>query len=194
MRRWHLWEFNDLTWFPQVFRDALTTYLGTLERWSRPYHAVHPLILDAIRQSGGETVIDLCTGNGISALALRESALADGLRLNWMLTDFYPNRGHCFRTSDMTNSDVEYIEQPIDARAPRVNGADNAFRTLFTAFHHFAPGDASRILQSAVDGECGIAVAEFTHRRVGNCLKYLLAPVLACLVMLTIRPLRWDWL
>lgn len=194
MRRRHLWEFNDLPWFPQVFRDALTAYLGTLEGWSKPYHAVHPLILDAIRQSGGDTVVDLCTGNGISALALRESALASGLRLKWVLTDFYPKNRERSSHFEAAQLDVEYIERPIDAREPPLDCAERAFRTVFTAFHHFGPSDASRILQNAVDAGSGIAVAEFTHRSIGNCAKYLLAPALACLVMTTIRPIRWDWL
>jgi hypothetical protein len=192
--RCHLFEFNDLSWFPQVFRNALTAYLGALERWSKPYHAVHPLILEAIRQSGGETVIDLCTGDGISALALRESALAGGLRLRWVLTDFYPNSRQPSPGSESPPIDVEYLERPIDACAPLMHCAGKPFRTVFTAFHHFGPSDAKSILQNAVDAGSGIAVAEFTHRSIGNCAKYLLAPALACLVMTTIRPIRWDWL
>jgi hypothetical protein len=194
MRRWHLWEFNDLAWFPQTFRNALTAYLGVLERWSKPYHAVHGRILAALRAGGENTVVDLCTGNGVSALALRDSALAEGLKVKLILTDLFPSHDRQTPVARAGEPEIVYWERPVDARTPMVDGDRAAFRTLFTAFHHFRPADAAKILQSAVDARAGIAVAELTHRSLANCLKYLAAPLLVCVLMLGVRPIRWNWL
>ncbi|HEV8071560.1 MAG TPA: hypothetical protein VGP76_27845 [Planctomycetaceae bacterium] len=194
MRRRHLFEFNDLGWFPQSFRDALTAFLGVLERRSKPYHAVHRRIFGAIRSTGRNAVVDLCTGNGVSALALRESAVAEEMGLEWLLTDLFPTNSPATFPGQNNGTEVVYLRRPINACAPTLDGYQNAFRTIFTAFHHFRPEDAARVLQSAVDARAGIAVCEFTHRSFGNCLKYLATPLLVCLVMSRIRPIRWDWL
>jgi hypothetical protein len=192
--RCHLFEFNDLGWLPQNFRDALTAFLGVLERRSKPYHPVHRQILSAIRLAGRNAVVDLCTGNGVSALALRESAVAEEMELEWLLTDLFPTNSPATFPRQNNGPEVVYLRRPINACAPTLDGYQNSFRTIFTAFHHFHPEDAARVLQSAVDARAGIAVCEFTHRSFGNCLKYLATPLLVCLVMLRIRPIRWDWL
>ncbi|HEV8068360.1 MAG TPA: hypothetical protein VGP76_11535 [Planctomycetaceae bacterium] len=192
--RCHLFEFNDLGWFPQNFRDALTAFLSVLERRLKPYHPVHPQILGAIRSTGRNAVVDLCTGNGMSALALRESAVAEEVTLEWLLTDLFPTNSPATFPGQNNGTGIVYLRRPINACAPTLDGYQNAFRTIFTAFHHFRPEDAAKVLQSAVDARAGIAVCEFTHRSVGNCLKYLATPLLVCVVMLRIRPIRWDWL
>jgi hypothetical protein len=181
-------------WFPHTFRDALTTYLGVFERWSKPYEIIHPRILDAIRASGASEIIDFCAGNGVSALALRRSALADGLHVKWLLADRFPSGNFQLQRESADATDVVYLIESVDACATKVDGCEHAFRTLFTSFHHFRPPEAAKILQNAVDARAGIAIAEFTHRSIVNCLKYILAPLLVCAVMVTIRPIRWNWL
>ncbi|HEX4935800.1 MAG TPA: hypothetical protein VFV33_21620, partial [Gemmatimonadaceae bacterium] len=83
-------------------------------------------------------------------------------------------------------------QHPAPVDATRVPESLGGFRTMFSAFHHFAPHTARRILGDAVARREPLAVFEATTRSVA-CLSFvLLAPLITLLVMPIVRPRRWT--
>jgi hypothetical protein len=86
-----------------------------------------------------------------------------------------------------TGGAVRSESAPVDATdvPPRLKG----FRTLFTAFHHFPPEEAKKILANAVRGGQGIGVFEYTDRNVLHWTVFtLITPLTVLLVTPFLRP------
>ena len=93
MRRFHLFEFHELPWFPAVWRDLLTDYLSFYASAFKPYAGVAPLLADALKEAGDSRIVDLCSGAGRPLLSLVPSLRRFGVRdLHVTLTDKYPNQ------------------------------------------------------------------------------------------------------
>src|SRR5262245_54392038 len=80
--------------------------------------------------------------------------------------------------------------QPVDAT--RVPDELPGFRTMFSAFHHFRPEQASAVLADAVRMRQGIGVFEGTQRRPLALLLMLLVPLAVLITTPFIRPFRWS--
>jgi hypothetical protein len=65
------------------------------------------------------------------------------------------------------------------------------FRTLFSSFHHFKPGEASEILSDAAARREGIGIFEFTQRSPLAFLRMLLSPLWLLLTAFLIKPFHW---
>jgi hypothetical protein len=85
---------------------------------------------------------------------------------------------------------VEGEREPV--RADAVPRTTRGFRTMFSAFHHFAPDDARRVLADAAAGGSGIAIFEATRRDAKTILITLLTPLIVLLATPFIRPFRWS--
>ena len=191
MRRLHLAEIEDQRWCPKSLRDALTDYLRFALDLTRPYDAIAPRLAEAIYRSGATTVIDLCSGGGGPWRRMLPALRATGCDTHVRLTDLYPNVGAFEALRRETGGAIEYEAAPVDATS--VHPSLIGFRTLFTGFHHFAPGVAVRVLQNAVAERRGIGVFEFTQRRAANLIGALLvAPAFAWLTVPFTRPPRWS--
>lgn len=189
MRRWHLVELEDLSWWPRAFRDAETDYLATALRITRTYSVVVPRLAAALKKCGAARIIDLCSGGGGPWSRLLPALRAEGADVSVCLTDKYPNTaalaqvagkvpGVRFETESVSALDLpEYL---------------TGFRTMFTAFHHFRPADARAILASAVRARQGIAIFEATSRTPGALALMLLVPLVVWLLTPVIRPFRWS--
>jgi hypothetical protein len=122
--------------------------------------------------------VDLCSGAGGPWGALRRE-----IPVPVVLTDKYPNRGARRGGLRFDPGPVDATEVPVDLRG---------FRTLFTAFHHFRPGQARAILADAVQQGQGIGVFEIS-RRAPREIAVIALTWLAVLVFVPfIRPLRWS--
>ena len=62
--RFHLFEFEDLKWFPDVVRQGMLDYLRFIFVKLNIYEPATPLIVEALEQSGQTRIIDLCSGGG----------------------------------------------------------------------------------------------------------------------------------
>jgi hypothetical protein len=65
---------------------------------------------------------------------------------------------------------------------------------MFTAFHHFAPGEAAGILQSAVAAHHSLAIFEATSRSIAAIASSIFIPPLVLLLTPAIRPVSWRQL
>ncbi len=215
MRRLHLLEIHEQPWCPPAVRNGATDCLAAIAATLQQYRNVAPLLADALRAGGSRRIVDLCSGGAgpwrslAPAVARRLGGSPDASPLQVLLTDLYPSwhsleaeakpppaRG--VRTAHvpdppahpLTHSPAHLIFVPFPVDATQVSPSLPGFRTLFTAFHHFEPGTARAILQSAVGEGQGIAVFEQTRRHPLALLMMLTLPFLAWLLTPFIRPWR----
>jgi hypothetical protein len=175
MARLHLFEFHDLPWVPRVWRQILTETIVSFYNVFGVFRPFVPRILEALDRSTERTVVDFGSGAG-GPLPSLYPLLSRSRRppLQVFLTDRYPNPEAVCRFPSDGPGPVRYVAEPVDAS--RVPPHLTGFRTLFSSFHHFAPDDARRILRDAVDRRAGIAVAEFTERRLAAILTMFAIP------------------
>ncbi len=188
MRRFQLLEIEDQAWCPRTVRDAVTDYLQFVASRTTPYAPIIPVLSSALNTTGQRRIVDLCSGAAGPWPWLQPALAAAGLEVSVCLTDKYPHRAACGRP---LNEDIRYSPEPVDAT--RVPAELTGFRTMFMAFHHFAPGQARAVLADAVRQRQGIAVFEATQRSLGALVFMLLVvPLMMLVVAPFIRPFRWS--
>jgi hypothetical protein len=177
MRRAELIEFHDLPWFPKVWRDMLTDYLAYISCEWGAYHPVLPKLRLALERGRSQRIVDLCSGASGPLIKLRRYlCCADGTPMPILLTDKYPNLAAFEKVSEATRGALSFEARPVDAMD--VPAELEGFRTVFSAFHHFNPAQATRILADAVEKRAGIGVFEYTERNPTWILRALYSPVL----------------
>jgi len=193
--RLQLVELEDLPGFPAILRDLATDYLEWAQHIFRTHHAMVPLIDEALQESGTDRIVDLCSGGGGPIRPLVRCLREARPSLHATLTDRFPNRAAFQRAA---RDGVCCWHQPVDAR--EVPGSLPGLRTLFNAFHHFAPPDAVAVLRAAAEAGQPIAVFEVPERSVRSLLRMLLLTLPVVLAAAPfVRPVRlsrflWTWL
>ncbi|HVS13560.1 MAG TPA: class I SAM-dependent methyltransferase [Thermoanaerobaculia bacterium] len=188
--RLHLLELEDQPWLPARVRDGATDFLEAGQHVVGAARLAAPHVRAALEAGGTRQILDLASGGGGPALRLQRRLAAEGLEVEVMLTDRYPNRrafDHAIRDGD---GQVSARAEPIDAR--RVPAELPGLRTLFNALHHFEPADARAILADAVGARRPIAAFELSERSWVGLLSMLLVPLWVLLLVPTIRPFRWS--
>ena len=64
MKRLHLFEFEDLQWFPKTIRNYLTDFLQIVANLFDFYQGIIPILKKGIEKSPNNTIIDLASGGG----------------------------------------------------------------------------------------------------------------------------------
>jgi len=191
MERAQLFEFHDLSWFPQSWRNFLTEFIACYIRMFNPYGSLAPRLKSLLEKLECRQLVDLCSGASGPVLHMQE-LLSQGEKyeVEVTLTDKFPN-AQAFRQAA--------AKRPgrVQGREDSVNAMDvpaelRGFRTLFASLHHFPPAAARGILADAARRREGIGVFEFTERRFQAFLVMLLAPVMVLLLTPFVRPFRWD--
>ncbi len=166
MKRLHLFEWEDQPWLPQVFRDFVTDHL----RFARESAALAEInrivatrLKSAMEQLATREIVDLCSGGGGPLRAVQRCLATEmAFPIQVTLTDLFPNAA-AFRQIEAESAGT--IRCRYDAISVFDVPADlQGMRTVFTAFHHFRPADARRILEDAVAKRVGIAIFEPLER------------------------------
>lgn len=185
----HLVELEDLPWWPRVVRDLATDYLHYVESLLSLHRPVVPLLEAALRECGAHRLVDLCSGGSGPVPAIVKELRAHGLEVTAVLTDRYPNAeafGHRAAESDGA---ITGESAPVDARA--VPAKLTGFRTMFNAFHHFKPVDATAVLRDAREREQPIGIFELPRRHLAMGIPLLFTPIFVFIATPFIRPFRW---
>jgi hypothetical protein len=188
--RLQLFEFEDLAWFPRTIRNLATDYLHFMQTRFALHAAVVPLIRGMLEESEASEVVDLCSGGGGPVLAVYESLVAGGSHIRITLTDRYPNLDAFTRICSLHPPSILYIAESVDAR--KVPSELKGLRTIFNAFHHFAPQDARSILECAVQSRQPIGIFEIPERGMLTMLSLVLTPVFVILATPFMRPFQWK--
>lgn len=191
MKRFHALEFEDLSWFPNSWRDYGTDYLRFVATRFDIYGHISPIIEKGLDASGQNCWIDCASGGGSGLINLAEKMKSNRPDLKIILTDYYPNI-EAFELTKKTNETVfDYEKNCIDAKQvpQKFKGT---FRTMFGSFHHFRPKDAQQILQNAVDQNAPIAIFEPVGRNFPSFFSMLFVILNVLIMTPFIRPVRWS--
>lgn len=190
MKRVHLFELEDQSWFPKPIRDAGTDWVRFIAEVTNAYGPIISRLKDALTETGSQEILDLCSGGAGPVVGIRKKVVEAGCEVTVTLTDKYPNHAAFRYARERSGGGVVFLEDSVDATAvpPHLSG----FRTLFASLHHFRPEIARSILQDAVDQRRPIGVFEFTER---SFLPIVSAPIIPLMLLLAtpfIRPFRWS--
>lgn len=190
MRRIHAFEFNDLRWFPNRFRDYETDYLQFVANRFDMYQCVLPVLKKGILNSENHTIVDIASGGGGGFAKIAEHLKKSIPDLKVILTDYYPNIDAFKKTKAQQPEAFEYVEASVNATdvPPGLKG----FRTQFLSFHHFRPKDAKAILQNAIDCGQPIGIFEAQQRNIKNLGERFLSPLSVLLLTPFIKPYKFD--
>ena len=192
MKRLHLFEFEDLPWFPQVVREAMTDYLAFMgAAFEKPYLEFVEILGRALDRTGDDTLLDLCSGGGGPALPLiRLLSRKRRAPTRVVLTDLYPNRPRFDLAKRQSNGLVDCIDMPVDATS--VPDGLAGFRLMSNSFHHLPPDVARACLADAARKGRGIAVCELVNRSPASVLQIGIGTLTMFAVTPFIRPFRWS--
>jgi len=187
MKRIHLFEIEDQSWFPEFLRNYITDFLQFLSNKAKVYKPIVSLLIEKLKASNQTTIVDLASGGGGGLLWLNKELNAELPNLKITLTDYFPNID-AFKHTQQLADNFNYIAEPIDAR--KVPEHLNGFRTQFLSFHHFKPNDAKQILQNTIDAKSPIAIFEAQDRSISSFVGMLFSPLTLLLVTPFIAPFK----
>ena len=174
--RLHLFELEDLRWFPTVVRDLATDYLHFMEHRFQLHRPVVPLLKHLLVEAQCRDVIDLCSGGAGPVPALHEALAAEGISTRFTLTDLYPNVEAFERAAFRSGGAISFVRESVDAR--NVSRSLIGARTLFNSFHHFRPSAARTIIRDAVHAKQPLAIFEISERSLPITLLLLITPLI----------------
>jgi hypothetical protein len=188
-RRRQWFEIQDFPWCPNVIRDGVTDYLQFVLSYLNIYTPILPLLLQGMKQSGEERIVDLCSGGGgpvpklVGDLKKTQSCSA-----RVVLTDKYPNLKKFEMFKLKSEGLVDFRSDSIDATA--VPEELKGMRTSFSSFHHFSDEMARLIVKDAFDKRAPIGIFEFTPRNFKTLLMTAPTPFFMWLLTPMVRPFR----
>ena len=186
MRRYHLSEIADKPWFPSMLRNLMTDILQFTVVKFRIYEPVIPLIKEAMRQMKTTRIIDLCSGSSGPWSQMLAQLQEQEETVLVTLTDKYPNLQAFNKTKELLGDKINYIPEVVDIM--NVPVYLKGMRTIFSAFHHFEPDAARKILQNSVNSRSAIGIFEFAEKRLDKIAFALLLPMFVFLITPFIRP------
>ncbi|MGA3057005.1 MAG: hypothetical protein ABSE70_03040 [Candidatus Limnocylindrales bacterium] len=186
MRRFRLFEFTDLPWYPQAFRRIQTDYLQFVATRGSGQAGLVPLLVKAMQHAETTEIVDLCSGGAGPWRPLQRQLADAGWPVSVKLTDKYPHPAALRHWEATSQPGVEYVPEPVDALnvPPSLKG----MRTLFEGFHHFAPTDARSILQDAFEKRVAIGVFDVRVPRPWAPFLLALAPLSTLFGYLLLTP------
>lgn len=179
MQRWHLFEFEDLPWFPKLVRDYMTDFLEFTIRSLRVYDPALPILQRVMGHMQTQRILDLCSGGGGPWGHLQQRLRQRQVVWQVTLSDRFPNVTAFERLKQQT-PDLDYVAEAVDATQAPAHLA--CVRTIFTGVHHLSPTLVQGILHDAVQQRAAICLFEFTERRLDLILLTPLAVALLNLV------------
>ncbi len=186
MKRIQLFEFTDLSWYPQIFRRYQTDYLQFAASLGSGHKNLVPLFVRALQSAETSDIVDLCSGGAGPWLRLKEQLGQAGLTVNIRLTDKYPNPEALLKWPEGSRQGIEYLSEPVDAT--RVPSHLKGMRTLFEGFHHFKPDMAMSILQDAYDNKAALGIFEASLKPPFGFVLLLLSPFITLISYLLLTP------
>jgi len=186
MKRLHLFEFEDLSWFPKFLRNYLTDFLQSVSNRFDIYRPVVPILQKGLEKSKIPQIIDIASGGGGGWLSLSKHLFAENKDLKIVLTDYFPNISAFQQTVQAGGENFEFVEESIDASDVPKNL--KGLRTQFLSFHHFEPEKATKILQNAVENNSPIVIVEAQERSAMCFIAMLISPLNVLFLTPFIRP------
>lgn len=215
MRRMQVMEIEDYDWCPRPVRDGGTDWLGFMANLTRVFDQVAPKIRAAMRATGTNRIVDLCSGGGGPWLTLERTLAATGsperqtthapaesssgnvgaadapdAAVVVELTDLFPNLEALASLRERSGGRCRFRAESVDATDVPVEL--DGVRTMFNCFHHFPPDLGRAILTDAVRKRRAIAIFEGVDRRWLPLLGMPLQAVAVWALTPWVRPFKWS--
>lgn len=188
--RFHLFEFEDFSWFPNTIREGGTDFLRYFLNATHFYSPVVPLISQALQQTRENRIVDLCSGGGGNIEQVCE-ALNKKQTVSVTLTDKFPNLNAFKYIHQSSNGAVGFEAQPVDAT--QVQKEIKGMRTMFSAVHHFSPSAIKAILADAAKNNCAIGLFDGGDKNIFTLLGIILFhPIAFAVCTPFFRPFRFS--
>lgn len=193
MRRFHLIELHEQSWYPDSWRKIFQLALGKVYTLHEPADSLMKSLGQFLTKTRPSVVLELCSGSGEFSLLFWEKATAslDGVpRPKLLLSDLYPNVESFRKLTESTDGQVGFLPQSVNALDPPE--MDNCVLMMVESLHHFRPTEVREILGRAAGRARGFVAIELTQRTWKNlAFVVLAAPFLsAILTVFKIKPFR----
>lgn len=191
MKRIHLFEVEDLGWFPNWMRQSMTRCINVIHGFLKTDEKVSKIISDTLEKSPQNQIIDLCSGSGGPMIDVTQKLRAQEKNVTLTMTDLYPNLDFA-KAINAKDDGIHFETEPVDAT--KVGPERKGLRTMICSFHHMPPKQAKAILQSAADDKQPIVIYEISDNSIPNFFWWLPLPInfLMCLFITPmVKPLTW---
>src|SRR5687767_12348119 len=118
MKRYHLFEFEDQDWFPDILRRNMLDYLRFAITLTRVYDPVVPLLQRLLPAGQPAAILDLCSGAG-GGIAGIQKELSQSMQqpVKVTVSDKFPNLPAFEWLAQQSQGAIDYVTEPIDATA-----------------------------------------------------------------------------
>ena len=99
MRRFQLFELEDLEWVPSAIRNGGTDLLDFGFDRLGFYDGVAPKLVELLERTKSKRVVDLCSGGGGGTLQMRRKVRESGNDVEFLLSDRHPNEAGIARVA-----------------------------------------------------------------------------------------------
>ncbi len=187
-----LFEFEDLSWFPDTIRSGMMDYLRFLIRILNVYQPITPVLLEVLEKTKEKNLIDLGSGGGGPILQVHQNLMKQTQKqVTITLTDKFPNPAAWQYLQQKTNGQIGFYADPVDAG--NVPADLLGIRTLFSAAHHFQPEQLQTILKAAVKQQKGICLFDGGDKSLFLLLgSIVFHPLVFFFCTPFLRPFKWS--
>lgn len=197
MKRIHLFEFEDLAWFPNWSRRCLTRMMVVMHKILNTSGEMAELVNKVLNKTDSKRIVDLCSGSGGPmpevVNILREKYGFIDIRLT--MTDLFPNLEYAEKINSQGNLDIAYLTQSINAT--EIDLELKGLRTMVGSLHHMKPDVARQILKNAVKNKQPFCSLEISDNSFPNVLWWIAIPInilTSLVVSLFTRHMTWQQL
>lgn len=197
MKRIHLFEFEDLSWYPAWLRRCTTRLIMVMHRLLGTADKMAGLVAHMLKKTGIRTITDFCSGSGgpmpqVIEILHKEYGLKN---VQLTLTDLYPDYSAAEAINQSGKNHIGYSTVPVDARS----GGDEVegLRTMVGSFHHMKPEEAKEILRSAIQSQAPILIFEISDNSMPTYLWWISIPInllMTLCITPMVRPMSWQQL
>lgn len=190
--RIHLFEFEDLPWFPNSIREGGTDYLRYLLNAAGFYKPIIPIISQTLDEIGENKIIDLCSGGGgTNEQILKGLQKSSKENVSITLTDKFPNKNAYNHLKEKYNGLIDFKDFSVDATD--VPKDLKGLRTMYSAIHHFRPETVKAILKNSVDNNSAICLFDGGDKNIFTILGIILFHPIAFFVCTPFfKPFRFS--
>ena len=202
MKRVHVLEVEDLSWFPTWLRTCLTNNLIIFARLLGVNAVLGQLVVDALKKAKLTKIVDLGSGSGGPLPEIHKTISGqEGFEHTKLeLSDKYPNPKAIEFFNQPTNTNVHYRQQSIDAT--QLDTVGPGLKTMVNCFHHMRPPQARAILKSAVEHREPILIYEmgghvtlpFPLWLLGLPVGFTFIFIVGIVTSALVRPVTWKHL